>query len=276
MSPVPELDDLVDTVGDRCPSGTELDRLRAASEVAREVGRLGEDLVTHFVDAARASGASWSDIGDVLGVTRQGAHQRHHDRPRPERWWRPGVGRFTPRARSAIRAAIEEARDADHTFVGTEHILLGILDVPGNLGIAAVERSGVTVDALRHEVTARLLPANADPPPGTRRRGQRRPDRRRLPFTPYARRVFDLAIGEALALGHNYIGCEHLVLAVGLSDGIAADALKAKGLDIERLRQVVIDLLANFEPPPSSDDADDLDDVDDLDEPDDEDDDAED
>ncbi|MBV9950886.1 MAG: ATP-dependent Clp protease ATP-binding subunit [Acidimicrobiia bacterium] len=275
MSPVPELNDLVDTVGDRCPAGTELDRLRAASEVAREVGRLGEDLVTHFVDEARASGASWSDIGDVLGVTRQGAHQRHHDRPRPERWWRPGVGRFTPRARSAIRAAIDEAREADHTFVGTEHILLGILDVPGNLGIAAVERGGVTADALRHEVTARLLPAHADPPPGTRRRGQRRPDRRRLPFTPYARRVFDLAIGEALAFGHNYIGCEHLLLAVGLSDGIAAEALRAQGLDVERLRQVVIELLADIEPPPTTEAVDDLDD-DDLDGDLDEDDDTED
>jgi hypothetical protein len=268
MSPVPELNDLVATVGDRCPSGSELDRLRAASEVAREVGRLGEDLVTHYVDEARAAGASWSDIGDVLGVTRQGAHQRHHDRPRPERWWRPGFGRFTPRARSAIRSAIDEARDAEHTFVGTEHILLGILDVPGNLGLAAVERSGVTADALREEVTARLLPAHAEPPPGTRRRGsQRRPDRRRLPFTPYARRVFDLSIGEALALGHNYIGCEHLLLAVGLSDGIAADALQAKGLDIERLRQVVIELLANFEPATPATDAadleDDLDDEDD-------------
>jgi hypothetical protein len=256
MSPVPELNDLVETVGDRCPSGTELDRLRAASEVAREVGRLGEDLVTHYVDEARAAGASWSDIGDVLGVTRQGAHQRHHDRERPERWWRPGFGRFTQRARAAVRAAIDEAREADHTFVGTEHILLGILDVPGNLGLAAVERSGVGADALRAEVTARLLPAHADPPPGTRRRGsQRRPDRRRLPFTPYARRVFDLAIGEALALGHNYIGCEHLLLAVGLSDGIAAEALKAQGLDIERLRQAVIELCAAIEASKPTDDS---------------------
>jgi hypothetical protein len=247
MSPAPELNDLVATVGDRCPSGTELDRLRAASEVAREVGRLGEDLVTHYVDEARAAGASWSDIGDVLGVTRQGAHQRHHDRPRPERWWRPGFGRFTPRARAAIRAAIDEARDAGHGFVGTEHILLGILDIDGNLGRAAVERCGVTADELRAEVTSRLLPARSDPPPGTRRRGGRRPERRRLPFTPYARRVFDLAIGEALALGHNYLGCEHLILAVGLSDGIAADSLKAKGVEIEALRSAVFDLCAALE-----------------------------
>ena len=134
MTPVPELNDLVETVGDRCPSGTELDRLRAASEVAREVGRVGEDLVTHYVDEARAAGASWSDIGDVLGVTRQGAHQRHHDRPRPERWWRFEGGRFTERARLAVKAAIDEARAADNAFVGTEHLLLGILDVPGNLG----------------------------------------------------------------------------------------------------------------------------------------------
>src|SRR4051812_36124173 len=123
MTPVPELNDLVDTVGDRCPTGTELDRLRTASDVAREVGRVGEDLVTHFVDEARAAGASWADIGDVLGVSRQGAHQRHHDRPRPERWWRADVGRFTSRARDALRGAAREAATAGNTFIGSEHIL---------------------------------------------------------------------------------------------------------------------------------------------------------
>jgi hypothetical protein len=249
MSPVPELNDLVATVGDRCPSGSELDRLRAASEVAREVGRLGEDLVTHYVDEARAAGASWSDIGDVLGVTRQGAHQRHHDRERPDRWWRFDGGRFTQRARSAVRAAIEEARTADNAFVGTEHILLGLLDVPGNLAITAIEGAGLTAKDMRDVVTSRLLPPDTEPPPGTRGggRGRRRggpggPPRRRIPFTPQGRRVFDVAVGEALALGHNYIGCEHLLLAVAVTDGIAADALKAVNLDIDRLRQRVIEV----------------------------------
>jgi hypothetical protein len=250
MTPVPELNDLVETVSDRSPSGTELDRLRAASEVAREVGRLGEDLVTHFVDAARAAGASWSDIGDVLGVTRQGAHQRHHDRPRPDRWWRFEGGRFTGRAQSAVRAAIDEARTADNAFVGTEHLLLGILDVPGSLGITVLEKLDVTAERLRDEVTSRLLPPETEPPPGTRGRGRGRghrrgpdgPPRRRIPFTPQGRRVFDLAVGEALALGHNYIGCEHMLLAVAVSDGIAAESLKAVGLDIDRLRQGVIEV----------------------------------
>src|SRR4051794_18720591 len=155
MTPVPELNDLVETVGDRCPTGTELDRLRAASEVAREVGRVGEDLVTHYVDEARAAGASWSDIGDVLGVTRQGAHQRHHDRARPERWWRFEGSRFTQRARAAVRAAIDAARTADNAFVGTEHLLLGLLDVPGNLALTAIEEVGVTPQQVRDAVTAR-------------------------------------------------------------------------------------------------------------------------
>ena len=250
MTPVPELNDLVETVVDRSPSGTELDRLRAASEVAREVGRVGEDLVTHYVVEARAAGASWSDIGDVLGVTRQGAHQRHHDRPRPDRWWRFEGSRFTERARSAVRSAIDEARNADNAFVGTEHILLGILDVPGNLAVKVLDDLGVTTQALRDEVTGRLLPPETEPPAGTRGGGRGRgrghrgggdgpPRRRRIPFTPQARRVFDLAAGEALSLGHNYMGCEHLLLAVALSDGIAAESLKAVGLDVERLRQGV-------------------------------------
>jgi hypothetical protein len=248
MTPVPELNDLVETVGDRCPSGTELDRLRAASEIAREVGRLGEDLVTHYVDEARASGASWSDIGDVLGVTRQGAHQRHHDRPRPERWWRADLGRMTERARLAVKAGLDEARKADNTFIGTEHLLLGILDVPANVGLLVIEQHGVTADRLRAEITSRLLPPEAAPPPGTRRRGPDHRRRRRIPFTPHARRVFDIAIGEALALGHNYLGCEHLLLALAISDGIASEALAAAGLEIEGLRRGVIDLLAGLEP----------------------------
>ena len=248
MTPVPELNDLVETVGDRCPSGTELDRLRAASEVAREVGRVGEDLVTHYVDEARAAGASWSDIGDVLGVTRQGAHQRHHDRPRPERWWRFEGGRFTERARRAVKAAIDEARAADNAFVGTEHLLLGILDVPGNLGsrrdrgrrrdLGAAARRGHRSAAAARGRTAARHAWWSRARPATVADGRRR---RRIPFTPQARRVFDLATGEALALGHNYLGCEHLLLAVAVTDGIAAEALRAVGLDIDRLRQGVID-----------------------------------
>jgi hypothetical protein len=265
MSPVPELNDLVETVGDRCPSGTELDRLRAASEVAREVGRLGEDLVTHYVDEARASGASWSDIGDVLGVTRQGAHQRHHDRERPERWWRFDGGRFTQRARSAVRAAIDEAREADNAFVGTEHILLGILDVPGNLAITVIEGAGITTKGLRDVVTSRVLPPETEPPPGTRggrgrRRGHGGPPRRRIPFTPQGRRVFDVSVGEALALGHNYIGCEHLLLAVAVTDGIAAEALKAVDLDVDRLRQRVIEVTDAIEASKPTDDTEDTED----------------
>jgi ATP-dependent Clp protease ATP-binding subunit ClpC len=147
----------------------------------------------------------------------------------------------------AVKAAIDEARTAGNAFVGTEHMLLGILDIPGNLGVTVIEGAGVTPPRLREEVTGRLLPPEADPPAGTRGgrgRGRRGPDgrpRRRIPFTPQARRVFDVAVGEALALGHNYLGCEHLLLAVAVTDGIAADSLTAVGLDVDRLRQGVID-----------------------------------
>ncbi|MEJ7583338.1 MAG: Clp protease N-terminal domain-containing protein [Acidimicrobiales bacterium] len=240
MTPVPELDDLIATVGDRSPSGFELDRLRAATAVAREVGRVGEDLVTHFVDEARAAGASWSDIGDVLGITRQGAHQRHQDRPDPQRRWRADLGRFTPRARHAAKAAIQEAAAAGHSCVGTEHLLLGVLDVPGNVGLAALERCGIDPGALRSDIRSRMA-ANETPSPSRPARA-----RRWRPFTPHARRVFDLATGEALGLGHNYIGCEHLLTALAQGEGIAAEALRATGVDVDRLRSAVIDLLTNY------------------------------
>ena len=232
MSPVPELDDLVLTVGDRCSSGSDLDRLHAAIDIAREVSGLGEDLVTHFVEQARASGASWADIGALLGVSRQGAHQRLRDRPRPERWWRVDTARWSDRARRAIRAAVEEARSSGHGYIGTEHLLLGVLDVPGNLGLAGLKTCGVDPAGLRADIEARMLPR--DPPAGRIRR---------QPFTPLARRAVDLASGEALSLGHNSIGCEHLVVGLALGEGLAAEALVAAGVDPDHLRATVADLV---------------------------------
>jgi hypothetical protein len=285
MTPVPELNDLVDTVGDRCPTGTELDKLRAASDVAREVGRVGEDLVTHFVDEARAAGASWADIGDVLGVSRQGAHQRHHDRPRPDRWWRADLGRFTPRARAALKAAAQEARTAGNSFIGSEHILLGVLTVPDNLGTKALVRCGVNVEALAAATKERLVPAGQDPTeplgrPFGRGRGGRggrggrppwagprdldeprtenegdadeRPGGRgfRLPFTASGRRVFDLTLGSALELGHNYIGCEHLVIGLARGEGTAAEVIRATGTTPEKLVESVEAICAELTPKP--------------------------
>jgi hypothetical protein len=234
MTPTPDLDDLISSVGDRCPSGTELDRLRTASELAAEVRALGEDLVTRYVDEAREAGASWAEIGEVLGVSRQGAHQRLSSRE-PEQARAMLHQRFTPRAVQAITGAIEEAKALGHPNVGTEHVLLGVLGVPGNVGLQAIEAHGIAAADVRAELEHRLPPAA---PPGTEPHGGRH-----RPFTPEARRLYDLAIGEALALGHNYVGCEHVVVALAAADGIPKDALDELGLDAERLRDAVIRIL---------------------------------
>jgi Clp amino terminal domain, pathogenicity island component len=315
MSPVPELDDLITTVGDRRPSGTALDRLAAASDVSREVGRLGEDLIAHFVAEARAAGAAWSDIGGVLGVSRQGAHQRHHDRGRPERWWKVDTGRWASPTREALTAAVREASAAGSDSIGTDHLLLGVLDGPGNLGLVALERCGVDPAALRAEVQRRLQPyadlaadpddatppadsgtpasartgpdadtdvdarAAADEPDRTarahpdgpdrggewgrqwgeggrgRRRGGRGPGgrgghRRRMRFTPEARRVIDLATGEVVALKHRSFGCEHLLLGLAGGNGDARDALASLGATIDNLRAAVVEVTAEPHPRP--------------------------
>ncbi len=232
MSPIPELDDLLSTVADRCSAGTELDRLHTAVAVAQEVSGLGEDLVTHFVDQARAEGASWADIGAALGVSRQGAHQRLRDRPKPERWWRADTGRWTDRARRALRIAVEEAKASGHEFIGTEHLLLGIIGVPDNVGLAALVACGADPAALRTDVLRRM--PHADHFVRLRMR---------QPFTPLARRAVDLASGEARALGHNFLGCEHLTIALAQGEGAAAEALAAAGIDADQLRDKAVELL---------------------------------
>jgi hypothetical protein len=237
MTPVPELNDLVETVGDRCPGGSELDRLRAASELAREVRALGEDLVTRFVDEARAAGASWSDVGEVLGVSRQGAHQRHQARV-PEQSRQILHSRFTPRAVRAVTLAIEEAQRRGAPEVGLEHVLLGVLAVEGNVGLQAIEALGVGGEQLRAEVLARL--------PDGGGAGDPRDGRAHRPFTPDTRRLHDLAIGEALAFGHNYVGCEHIVLVLAEAEGVPREAMQALGLDVAALRQEIVRILASL------------------------------
>ena len=224
MAPVPQLAELIDTVADRQPSTDPLDRLATAIETAREVERLGDELVTHFVHAARATGASWTDVGQVLGVTRQGAQQRHGTADRPELFWRPDGDRLTPRLRAALDAAGAEALSLGAGTIGTEHLLLGVLDVPGNLGLQVLEAAGASRDALAQtaRATATAEADRHDAPEG-------------LPYAPAARRALDRTLRHALDLGHNYVGCEHLVLALADDDSPAAAMLADAGVAVDRL-----------------------------------------
>jgi ATP-dependent Clp protease ATP-binding subunit ClpA len=139
--------------------------------------------------------------------------------------------RFTDKARRVVVLAQEEARGLNHNYIGTEHLLLGLLE-PGGIAAQALTRFGMTPAGTRDEVAARVG-RGSEPPRG------------RIPFTPRAKKTLELALREALSLSHNYIGTEHILLGlIREGDGVAAQILtEHAGGDLTAVRQAVIDLL---------------------------------
>src|SRR4029453_8288288 len=126
------LDDLIDLVTGSVPDDDPLARLSTALLTAQQLGDIADHLIGHFVDQARRAGASWTEIGQSMGVTKQAAQKRFvpktalDEKPAPDGQF----GRFTDRARRAVVLAQEHARTAGNDHVGVEHVLLGLLDVP--------------------------------------------------------------------------------------------------------------------------------------------------
>ena len=144
--------------------------------------------------------------------------------------------RFTDRARKAVVSAQEQARRLRHDYIGTEHLLLGLLSERDGIAARALVALGVTEAAVNDGI-AKMVPPGKSAPSG------------HIPFTPRAKKVLELALREALALNHNYIGTEHIALGlVREGEGVAAQVLTGLGVDLASLRQQVINLL----PPASS------------------------
>jgi hypothetical protein len=196
------LDDLIEAI--KKVHADPLEQLSDAVIAADHLGDVADHLIGHFVDQARRSGASWTDIGKSMGVTKQAAQKRFVPKvPGEPSDLDPGQGfaRFTPRARSAVVSAQNEAHAARSTEIGTEHLVLGLLAEPEGLAARTIASLGVKVDAVREAVTAKLPPA-ADELPAL------------VPFNASARKVLELTFREALRLGHNYVGTEHILLAL--------------------------------------------------------------
>ena len=237
MTPAPSVNELIQTVHDRSVDSDALARVAAAAEVTDEITSKADLLLGHFVAAARQAGCSWSEIGTALGVTKQGAQQRFVDRddasPADDEHL---LVRYTVRARDSVARAREEASEMGHDYVGTEHLLLGVLADPGALSVRVVEALGVPAPELRDAVVEAAGP-----------RSPRSPAAGEPPFTPRARRVLDLTRGESLRLGHNYIGTEHLLLAlVAEEDGIAGRVFREQGVDMDRARAEVVRVLSAY------------------------------
>jgi ATP-dependent Clp protease ATP-binding subunit ClpC len=142
--------------------------------------------------------------------------------------------RFSDRARRVLVLAQEEARLLNHGFIGTEHILLGLIHEGEGIAARALEQLDVSLEAVRQRVEETIGVA------GTPLTGS-------PPFTPRAKKVLELSLREALQLGHNYIGTEHLLLGlVREGEGVAAQVLISSGVDLARVRQQVILLLSEY------------------------------
>jgi ClpA/ClpB-like protein len=217
------LDDLIEAI--KKAHSDPLEQLTDAVIAADHLGDVADHLIGHFVDQARRSGASWTDIGASMGVTKQAAQKRFVPKDPgqvPDLDASEGFSRFTPRARNAVMVAQNEARAAGHDQIRPEHLLLGLLSDPQSLAATAIVELGVPLATVRQAVTAALPPPASEVPA-------------LIPFDQQTRKVLELTFREALRLGHNYIGTEHVLLALlelensgGVLSGLGIDKAAAQ------------------------------------------------
>jgi hypothetical protein len=237
----PRLDDLIELVRSRAADDP-LDQLQEAASLKSEVEELTDALLGHFVDQARRSGATWSQIGDALGVSKQAAQQKHTSTESTARrilttlapkLASGGFRRFTARAKSVVVAAQQAAVGYGVTEIGTEHVLVALYAEPDGIGAKVLDELGADRDAIARAVLER---SPADP----------KPVRGHLPFSKGSKKALELAFRVALELGHNYIGTEHILLALlrmERSDP-AATILATQGVTREAAQERVLAHLA--------------------------------
>ena len=213
------LDDLIDAI--TAVHTEPLEQLTDAMLAAEALGDVADHLIGHFVDQARRSGASWTQIGQCMGVTKQAAQKRFVPRtPADASALDPAAGfnRFTPRARNVVVEAQNRAHAAGNPEIQPAHLLLGLLADPTSLAAGLLATQGVELTSLADSIT--LPPAAAELPA-------------LIPFDTRARKALELTFRQALRLGHNYVGTEHLLLALYEEeddDGV----LHSAGIDWDR------------------------------------------
>ncbi|MEV8594693.1 Clp protease N-terminal domain-containing protein [Streptomyces sp. NPDC052012] len=210
-----------------------LEQLQDAVIAGEHLGDVADHLIGHFVDQARRSGASWTDIGKSMGVTRQAAQKRFVPKESAALDPNEGFNRYTPRARNVVMAAHNEAKAAHHAEGLPEHLVLGLLSEPEGLAGKAITDQGVTLDAVREAATAALPPAVEDAPD-------------LVPYGPAAKKVLELTFREALRLGHNYVGTEHLLLAL-LEHENGEGVLSGLGITKARTEEWITEVLSQIQ-----------------------------
>src|SRR5688572_20627965 len=216
-----QLDALFDEVAVRSPSSDPLDLLATAAATVTELNETADALLSHFVDRCRHAGHSWNEIGVALGVTKQAVQKRF-----TEKQWLKGANLLTPRARATLTTHAESAaRELGHSYVGTAALLLGIWGEPKGLAAAALKKTGVT-----RGKTKSAIESIASPGDGT---GEG--------YTPRAWAAMEHCISIAATMGHNYVGTEHILIALlsGEEESVAVKALDSLGVTVEGVTDFV-------------------------------------
>src|ERR1700754_3836092 len=194
MSPLNiSLADLIARLDEELPDAGDLARISEAQLRAQTLSDLGDQLVGHYVGKARQAGASWSEIGEAIGVSKQAAQQRHAPVP---------FERFTDLARHSVVLAQEAARTHKHDFIGTEHILLGLLGEPRGLAYEVLMAKTESEQRVRDAIEEQMPPAGKKAPRG------------HIPFRPESKAVIEQAIRASADLGHDWVGTEHMLLGL--------------------------------------------------------------
>src|SRR5436305_8504439 len=231
MSALPSIDDLAAEIAPASP----LEQLSAASELAANLRARGDELLDQFVDAARASGSSWSEIGCSLGTSKQAAQQRFAALAEPP----PGQAPFglTGTAADVLTDAATQARELGHHYIRPEHLILGLLAQPQELAAEVLAELGVTPELARERVKERLGTA-APRPTGS------------LGAAPQTKRLLELARAIAKSLGNRCANTEHILLAASSPklQSPAATLLADCGASPDRIRDQLTQLLLREAP----------------------------
>jgi hypothetical protein len=206
--PIVRLDDLIGAIASAHEAP--LDRLAGAVLLAEHLGEVADSLIGHFVDQARRTGASWAEIGQSMGVSKQAAQKRFVARAQsgttpldPSQ----GFSRFTDEARAVVVTAQEQAREARNDSIGVAHLVLALVADPDGSAARAVTAQGASLEDVRRTASATLPPAAATVPA-------------LVPFDAHARAALERTFAEAQRLGSDTIGSGHILLAVlAVEDG---------------------------------------------------------
>ncbi len=227
------LDDLIDVI--KKVHDEPLEQLTDAMLAAESLGEIADHLIGHFVDQARRSGASWTDIGKCMGVTKQAAQKRFVPKvPDFESATldpNSGFGRFTPRARNVVVVAQNKTQGAGNHEITPDHLLLALFDDPDGLAAKLLAGQGTDAGVVEKAVT---LPPRADGEPPAL-----------IPFSGQAKKALELTFRQALRLGHNYVGTEHIALALFETEDDDGP-LHRLGVDRDRFESDLVTALEPF------------------------------